>query len=76
MVDATVCVGCIATSFICMVLVIIMSFSSLQVSEYGLDYSAISKTVNPQPFEAGVHFLGVGHSFLIFPKTVRNIEFS
>eukprot|EP01017_Pseudomicrothorax_dubius_P019405 TRINITY_DN2133_c0_g1_i2.p1 TRINITY_DN2133_c0_g1~~TRINITY_DN2133_c0_g1_i2.p1 ORF type:complete len:293 (-),score=92.04 TRINITY_DN2133_c0_g1_i2:68-946(-) len=45
-------------------------------NEYGLDYSGISKTVADKPFVGGIHFLGVGHSFIKFPKTVQTIEFS
>ncbi|KAL4470381.1 hypothetical protein ABPG74_011992 [Tetrahymena malaccensis] len=71
-----VILGCVITTLICLIFVIICSFSSLQVNEYGLDYSSISKTISQTPFEAGVHFLGIGHHFLIFPKTVINIEFS
>jgi hypothetical protein len=72
---------------------IIISFSSLEYTEYGLDYSSISKTVfihisdiiiyfikkiqvYPEPYGSGIHFLGIGHSFYKFPRTVITIEFS
>ena len=32
--------------------------------------------MNSQPFIGGIHFLGVGHSFIKYPKTVQTIEFS
>ncbi|EGR30398.1 hypothetical protein IMG5_132970 [Ichthyophthirius multifiliis] len=68
--------GCGATSFITVLLLIILSYSSLQVDEYGLDYSSISKHVDAQAYDSGVHFLGLGHRFIRFPKTVKSIEFS
>jgi hypothetical protein len=49
---------------------------SLEATEYGLDYAWISKTINPVAFENGLHFLGLVHSFIKFPKTVQTIEFS
>lgn len=69
-------IGAVATIVISFFFLLLCSISSLQVNEYGLDYSSISKTVNLTPYEAGIHYLGVGHHFLIFPKTVINIEFS
>jgi len=32
--------------------------------------------INPTPYEAGFHFLGIGHTFLIYPKSVVTFEFS
>ena len=40
-----VCCGCFALSILTFLILIIISFSSLEVNEYGLDYSSISKTV-------------------------------
>ena len=54
----------------------ILSFASLEVNEFGLDYSSITKTVSDRPWTGGLHFLKVGHSFLKFPKTVQTVEFS
>ena len=72
-----------------MIFVLLMSFSSLEFNEYGLEYSTISKSVkkiiqrylkvkqvDPFPYSGGIHFLGVGHHFVIYPKTVQTIEFS
>ena len=70
--------GCCCACICCFVFVIlcVSGFSSLQPNEYGLDYSGISKTVNSDPYEAGLHFLGVGHQFYKYPKTVITIDFS
>jgi len=32
--------------------------------------------INPSPYTAGIFFLGIGHSFIKFPKTVQTLEFS
>lgn len=53
-----------------------MSFSSLELNEYGLDYSGIWKTIEPEPFTSGIHFLGFQHSFIVFPKSVQTIDFT
>ena len=55
---------------------IILGFSSLQATEIGLDYSWISQTVDKKTYENGLHYLGIGHSFIKFPKQVQLIEFS
>lgn len=74
---------------------IFSSFASLEVNEYGLDYSYISKKVlliiiiiitltfhpslvkiSRKPLSGGIHFLGVGHSFIKYPKTVLNLDYS
>jgi regulator of protease activity HflC (stomatin/prohibitin superfamily) len=58
------------------IVLLCFGFSSLEATEYGLDYSWISKTVNPEVKENGLYFLGIGHSFIKFPKNVQNMEFS
>ena len=61
------------------VVVILMfaaSWSSLDFQEFGLDYNSIRQTVNPIADGSGRYFLGVGHSFLIFPKVYQTIEYS
>lgn len=32
--------------------------------------------MNTEPFSAGIHFLGLGHHFFVFPKSVITIDFS
>lgn len=36
----------------------------------------ITQSINPVPFNAGLHFLGVGHKFIRFPNTYQNMQFS
>jgi len=71
-----VCICICAVSCITGVVLLILGFSSLEATEYGLDYSWISKTINPAIKENGLYFIGIGHSFIKFPKTVQTIEFS
>jgi len=64
------CAVCYCISTITLFFMIISAFSSLEVNELGLDYSSISKTVSKNYYGAGYHFLGVGHHFIKYPKTV------
>jgi hypothetical protein len=70
------CCYCCVCGCVTLLLVLLMSFSSLEFNEYGLDYSSISKSADPTPYSGGIHFLGVGHHFILFPKTVQTLEFS
>jgi regulator of protease activity HflC (stomatin/prohibitin superfamily) len=63
------------TFFVCIIL-LLAGFSSLEATEFGLDYSWIFKQISPEIRENGIHFLGICHSFIRFPKTVQTIEFS
>merc|ERR1712151_277594 len=54
----------------------ILGFSTLSPTEIGLDYSWISKSVNKKSYDNGFYFLGIGHSFIKYPKMVQTIEFS
>lgn len=53
-----------------------LSFASLDVNTYGLDYSPITKTIGEQPLTSGFHFLGFMHSFVVYPATFQTFEFS
>lgn len=69
--------GCICiVACITGVVLLILGFSSLEATEYGLDYSWLSKTINPVVFTNGLYFIGIGHSFIKFPKNVQSVEFS
>jgi len=72
-------VGCVTCTLVVLVIIILvsLSFSSLDPNEVGLDYSANSLTINSnngEMYTAGRTFLGVGHSFLKFPKAVLEID--
>lgn len=69
-------VGCLVVGVIAILVLIFTSFRTLEVNEIGLDYSGITKTVDKQLYTSGIHFLGVGHSFIKYPTTVQTYEFS
>jgi len=70
------CICICAVSCVTGIILFILGFSSLEATEWGLDYSWISKTVDPTVTENGLYFIGIGHSFYKFPKNVQTIEFS
>lgn len=75
--DTGVKVGCCLCLVITIVTAILVgvSFNKLGPNELGLDYSANSLTIDyDKLYTGGVHFLGVGHSFIIFPKNVQEID--
>jgi hypothetical protein len=52
------------------------SWGSLEYTEYGLNYSMVTRTVEQKGYKAGRYFLGVGHHFIVFPATVTTIQFA
>lgn len=72
----TICLVSSGIGIIALAILIVTSFSQLEVNEVGLDYSGITKTIDKNIFTAGIHFLGVAHSFIKFPITVQTYEFS
>ena len=71
-----VCLSTCCCFIIVGVVLLVLGFSTLEATEYGLDYSWISKTVDRKVYDNGLHFLGIGHSFIRFPKMVQTIDFS
>lgn len=70
------CVCICAVSCITGIVLLLLGFSSLEATEYGLDYSWLSKTISPIVKYNGLYFIGIGHSFIKFPRNVQTIEFS
>jgi len=70
------CVCMISIACIVGVILLILGFSSLEATEYGLDYSWLSKTISPTALGNGLYFIGIGHSFIRFPRNVQTVEFS
>lgn len=69
-------IGSLVVGVIAIIILIFTSFRSLEVNEIGLNYSGITKSVDKDLFTSGIHFLGVGHSFIKYPTTVQTFEFS
>ena len=58
------------------VIFIVLSFSSLPVNTYGLDYSPISKQISPMIYTSGFHYLGFMHKFIEYPSSVQTMDFA
>lgn len=66
------CLTCVIVTVVTIILVA-LGFSKLSVNEVGIDYSANSLTLNTNKlYSNGIHFLGVGHSFIKYPR--RQLE--
>jgi len=53
-----------------------VSFGKLQAVEVGLNYNNNIKYVANKIYRSGLYFLGIGHWFLKFPKTLVTIDFT
>lgn len=71
------CGGCCCCSvFITIIVLISLSISSLEQLDLGLNYDTITLTLEDKVYQkAGMYFLGVGHHFIKYPKTIQTIEF-
>jgi len=68
---------CCCAVFITLIVLLSVSFSSLEQLEYGLNYNSISLHIEDKVYDtAGLYFLGVGHYFIKYPRTIQTIEFS
>jgi len=57
------------------IIIIFLSFDTLEYQEMGLNYSWISETVEKTSFAAGRYYLGVGNHFIKFPSMVKSLQF-
>ena len=60
------------------IILIACSLSVLSYTEVGLNYSDWFKTIEDrkEPYEHGIHFIGLGHSFKRYKINLETIEFS
>lgn len=69
------CVCCVL--LITSIILIAVSVSVLEPNEVGIEYNTVQEEINTEKaFESGRHFLGVGHHFIIYPKTLQTVKFS
>lgn len=68
-----ICFCCLAVVSLILVLV---SFASIEVTEYGLNYSWVANSIEEKGYDSGRYFTGLGHHFIKFPSTVVTIQFS
>lgn len=64
-----ICCCCTLFAIVSIVVLVFLSYSTLDASEYGLDYNSIAKTIDPKYYGSGFHYLGFGHSFIRYPST-------
>ena len=58
------------------VILIACSLSVLSYNEVGLNYSNWFKTIEEDTYSHGIHFIGLGHSFIKYDIKVSTLEFS
>jgi len=70
------CGGCTCAGLITMIVLLSISFQTLDQLDFGLNYNSIGETIEQEVYEqAGLYCLGVAHSFIRYPKTIQTIEF-
>lgn len=75
-VSSAMCGACVCFVLIPAIILIYVSFSTLEPIEYGLDFNALLMDVaNKTHSTAGLYFLGFGHWFIRFPRVIQTIEF-
>lgn len=57
-------------------LLILFSVDAVEQNEYGLMFNWVTKTLSKDVYHGGTHLVGFWNKFLVFPATVRTIEFS
>ena len=66
-------VSCIVMTVVAVILIAV-SFGNIDVQEVGLFYNGISVTINrAELIPNGLHFTGVGNSFVLFPKLTQTV---
>ena len=69
------CICCVA-ALITLIVVLAVSFHSLDQLDLGLNYNSITLQVEETVYtSAGLFFLGPGHYFVKYPKTVQLVDF-
>jgi len=58
------------------IILISVSFKSLDETELGIDYNSISLSLEQTFSDSGLYFLGLGHWFITYPRTIQTIEFT
>lgn len=56
-------------------ILLICSFDTLEYTEMGLNYAWITEQIEDAVYGNGRYYLGLGHSFLKFPRNVQSIVF-
>ena len=68
--------GIISLTMFTTFILILCSLSTLGYTEVGLNYSNWFKTVEEKTYKHGIHFIGLGHSFIRFKINLETLEFA
>jgi len=64
------------TAFLLAVLIAIGGIKSVEITEYGLSASMITRKVEKEPYLSGRYWIGPWSYFIKFPSVVKTIQFS
>jgi len=71
-----ICGACTVFVLLPSIILIWLSFATLEPVEYGLNFNAITMSLENSTYStAGLYFLGFGHWFIRFPRIIQTIEF-
>lgn len=59
-----------------LVIVFIYGFGSVEITEYGLNYSLVTRRVEPATYPSGRYWIGPLNHFVKFPAILTTIQFS
>ena len=65
------CGACVVFVFVPSIILIALSFASLDETELGIDYNSISLSLETMYSASGLYFLGLGHYFITYPRTIQ-----
>lgn len=76
MVNDVTCVGItLGVMLLTGVILFAVSFDTLTPVEVGLKYNRVAVVVEPEVYNNGRYFLGLGRKFIVFPQSLQLIEF-
>lgn len=72
-----VIIGCTICWLLVFLIIILISIGTVEPIEYGIVYNAITKKVDTETiYPGGWYFIGPVDSFIVFPATLVNLDFS
>lgn len=76
MFDSSVLGGSVCIALSVVLLFVIAGLGNVEITEYGLNYSRISRKVDPVAFGPGRYWISPFNYFVRFPATVKTIQYS
>jgi len=64
-----------AVVLVASVILLLLSFDTLEYQEMGLNYGWVTETVEQKTYVAGRYYLGLGNHFIKFPQMVKSVYF-